>query len=143
MYLWMKWLHIIAVISWMAGILYLYRLLIYHKERGQKSSEIHHLLVLMEYRLDRYITIPAMLVSIVAGTMMILIVPEMLKSGWLQVKLVCVAGMIASTIKAGQIRIMAASDPLTLPSSRTLRIANEVPTILMMIIVGMVVFKSF
>ncbi|MCX6126933.1 MAG: CopD family protein [Proteobacteria bacterium] len=143
MYLWMKWLHIIAVISWMAGILYLYRLLINHKERGLKSREVHELLVLMEYRLDRYITIPAMLVSIVAGLVMITLVPEMLSTGWMQVKLACVALLIVATLKAGHLRIRASVDANSLPGGRALRFANEVPTILMMIIVGMVVFKAF
>lgn len=142
-YLWMKWLHIIAVISWMAGILYLYRLFIYHREQGVVNRDIHGLLVLMEQRLYRYITVPAMLVSIVAGLAMIVLMPELLKTGWLQVKLVAVVLLILSTLKAGSIKRNAAEDPSTLPSSKTLRFANEVPTLLMMIIVGMVVFKSF
>jgi putative membrane protein len=143
MYLWMKWLHIIAVISWMAGILYLYRLLIYHRERGVGARDIHELLSLMEYRLYRYITVPAMWVAAVAGFAMIGLNPELLQGKWLHVKLAAVAFLIVSTVVAGKISARAAADPSSLPASRTLRIANEVPTVLMMVIVGLVVFKAF
>ena len=143
MYLWMKWLHIVAVISWMAGILYLYRLLIYHRERGVSSSEIHELLKLMEYRLYRYITIPAMIIAAIAGTLMIVLNGDLLIGGWLWAKLLFVAGLMASTLYAGSIVRQAAINPQTLPTSRFLRVANEVPTVLMLVIVGLVVFKAF
>jgi putative membrane protein len=143
LYLWMKWLHIVSVISWMAGILYLYRLLIYHRERGVTSAEIHDLLRLMEYRLYRYITVPAMVIAAVAGGSMIALSPGLMDGGWLWLKLVFVLGLIASTIYAGRIVRFASENPGTLPTSRFLRIANEVPTILMFVIVGLVVFKAF
>lgn len=143
MYLWMKWLHIVAVISWMAGILYLYRLLIYHRERGVTSHEIHDLLALMEYRLYTYITRPAMWVSLVAGLVMIWLNQQLLAGGWLHVKLMAVALLMGATHVAGRLSRMAAKNPEALPSSRMLRFANEVPTVLMLVIVGMVVFKSF
>lgn len=143
MYLWAKWLHINAVISWMCGVLYLYRLLINHREKGLASPDIHSLLTLMEYRLYRYITKPAMIVSIVAGTWMIVLMPEMLQTGWLRVKLACVVLLIGATLHGGKLTRVAAKDPIQLPTSKALRWANEFPTILMLIIVGMVVFKAF
>ncbi|MCX6117222.1 MAG: CopD family protein [Proteobacteria bacterium] len=143
MYLWFKWIHILAVISWMCGILYLYRLLINHRERGTSSPDNHELLKGMEYRLYRYITRPAMLVSIAAGSGMIWLNPEMLNTGWLQVKLLAVVLLIVSTLYASHLNQVAAVNPTDLPSSKNLRWANEGPTILMMIIVWMVVFKSF
>jgi putative membrane protein len=142
-YLWMKWLHIVAVISWMAGILYLYRLLIYHRERGITSREIHDLLSLMEYRLYTYITRPAMWIAVVAGLVMIGLNQQLLAGGWLHVKLMAVVLLIAATHVAGKLSRSAAKNPETLPSSKALRIANEVPTVLMLVIVGLVVFKSF
>lgn len=142
-YLWMKWLHIVAVISWMAGILYLYRLLIYHRERGVTSVEIHGLLKVMEFRLYTYITKPAMWVSLGAGVVMIWLNQALLAQGWLHVKLASVAALIWATIAAGSLSRKAAEDPNSLPTSRSLRVANEVPTVLMLIIVGMVVFKAF
>jgi putative membrane protein len=143
MYLWCKWLHVVAVISWMAGILYLYRLLIYHCERGSSSQDNHHLLSLMERRLYRYITIPAMIVAAFAGLGMISIEPTLLSTGWLPVKLFFVVFLIFSTLWAGKLVKVAESDPKQLPTSKALRIANEVPTILMMVIVALVIFKSF
>ena len=143
MYLWMKWLHIVAVIAWMAGILYLYRLLIYHRERGVTSREIHDLLCIMERRLYRYITVPAMVVAAIAGLTMIWLTPSLMSGGWLSAKLAFVVLLVLSTVAAGNISKRAAIDPQTLPASRSLRIANEVPTLLMMVIVGLVVFKAF
>ena len=142
LYLWMKWLHIIAVISWMAGILYLFRLLIYHCERYGHQA-VHELLSLMEYRLYRYITVPAMVTSAVAGLSLLYLSPEFLKMGWLHLKVTLVLLLVASTLQAGSLVKRAAKDPKSLPSSKSLRIANEVPTILMMLIVGLVVFKAF
>ncbi len=140
-YLWFKWLHILAVISWMCGVLYLYRLLINHKERGVSSKENHELLCGMEYRLYRYITIPAMIVAAVAGSGMIYLVPEMLSAKWLLIKLMAVVLLIFATFYAGHLKLIALEDPNKLPSSKALRWMNEAPTILMLIIVWMVVFK--
>lgn len=127
----------------MAGILYLFRILINHRERGLLNREIHELLSLMEKRLYRIITFPAMCVAIVAGIGMILLEPQMLRMGWLHVKLAAVVALIASTLWAGRLSRVAATNPDVLPTSKTLRIMNEVPALLMMIIVGMVVFKAF
>ena len=80
-FLFFKWLHIIAVISWMAGILYLFRLFVYHAEKGQKSEENHELLTLMEKRLYRYITLPAMAISWVAGLAMLHYMPSFMSQG--------------------------------------------------------------
>ena len=143
LFLWIKWLHIIAVISWMAGILYLYRILINHRERGIHNLDVHELLSLMELRLYRIITFPAMCVAVVAGLGMIALAPAMMKMGWLHVKLTAVVVLIGFTWGAGRLSRIAAIDPMALPASKTLRIMNEVPALLMMIIVGMVVFKAF
>jgi putative membrane protein len=142
MYLWFKWLHIIAVISWMAGVLYLYRLFINHRERGVTSRDNHELLKIMEYRLYRYITVPAMIVAAIAGFGMVMLQPDMLSAGWMHVKLLMVFFLIVATLYGGHLRLIAAENPENLPSAKILRFANEVPTLLMMVIVGMVVFKA-
>jgi putative membrane protein len=141
LYLWIKWLHILAIISWMAGILYLYRLLINHKERGQGKPDIHHLLVGMEYRLSRYITFPAMIVSILCGFGMMILQPEFLTAPWAWYKVLFVVGLVVSTVYADRLRISAAGDASNLPTGRRLRFLNEVPTILMAVIVWLVLFK--
>jgi putative membrane protein len=65
-YLYLKALHVIAIISWMAGLLYLPRLFVYHAQAGQKG-ESHDMLKIMEYRLYTYIMTPAMLVAVATG----------------------------------------------------------------------------
>lgn len=142
-YLLWKWLHIVAVISWMAGILYLYRLLIYHSERGRTDGSIHDLMTLMETRLYRYITIPAMWVAVAAGLAMIAVAPALGQTGWFAGKFAMVFALIGATLYAGFLSRNAARDPQTLPHSRTLRFLNEVPTLLMLGIVALVVFKPF
>lgn len=137
------WLHIIAVISWMAGVLYLYRLLINHREHGVTSRDNHELLKGMEYRLYRYITMPAMGVAILAGIGMIYLNPALFKSGWFHAKLTTAILLTVATVWCKPLMRRAAADPSTLPSSKTLRILNEIPTIFMLIIVWMVIFKPF
>lgn len=142
LYLFSKWLHFIAVISWMAGVLYLYRLFINHVEAGD-SPDVHALLSKMEDRLYRYITRPAMTVSWLAGGGMVALNPNHLQSGWFHVKFACLLALTGTTLHAGRLRLRFASRSPGLPSSKRLRILNEVPTILMMIIVAMAVFRPF
>lgn len=142
MYLFFKWLHLVAVISWMAGILYLYRLLIYEAERGAKP-EIHELLILMARRLYRYITVPAMVVSFVGGAGMLTLNPSLFLTGWLTIKLLCVLALALATRHAGVLVGQFDQRLPNLPTSKRLRLLNEVPTLLMLIIVGMAVFRPF
>ena len=143
MYRWVLWLHIVAVISWMAGILYLYRLFIYHSERGRTNRDIHDLLTVMERRLYVYITRPALFVASAAGITMILLNRALLAGGWLQVKLTLAVRLIASTFYAGKLCRVFADQSALVPRSKTLRFLNEVPTLLMLFIVGMVIFRPF
>lgn len=142
LYLFCKWLHFLALISWMAGILYLYRLFVNHVEAGE-SHDNHKLLSGMEDRLYRYITRPAMIVAWLAGVSMLMLNLGFLKSGWFHVKFLCLLLLSATTLYAGRLRLRFASREHNLPTSRRLRILNEVPTILMMIIVAMAVFRPF
>lgn len=142
MYLFFKWLHLVAVISWMAGILYLYRLLIYQAERGS-NADIHELLDLMARKLYRLITRPAMLVGLAAGIGMISLNPGLLASGWLQVKLVAVLALAAATLYAGALVGRFGEKGDNLPTGKRLRLLNEIPALLMMLIVAMAVFRPF
>jgi putative membrane protein len=142
-YLFCKWLHLVAVISWMAGILYLYRILIYQAERGGKSQDNHELLTFMGERLYRIITRPAMAVAILAGGAMIAQNPGLLATGWLKIKLAAVVGLVVATVHAGRLVGRFAEKAPHLPSGRRLRLLNEVPTLIMMLIVAMAVFRPF
>lgn len=141
-YLILKSLHIIAVISWMAGLLYAYRILVYLAERGD-HPDIHALLCLMGKRLINYITIPAAVVSFVAGIAMLVSHPELMHTGWFGVKLLAVAGLVHFTAKAALVLRRFTNHNSAVPTSKTLRILNEVPTLLMIIAVVMVVCKPF
>lgn len=147
-YLTFKWLHIVAVISWMAGVLYLYRLFVYHSENLGKK-DIHELLCTMEHRLMKYITRPAMIVTWIAGLAMIYVTPSIASGKWFPIKFFLVLALTFSSEKGGAfVRKfkkygLESNASELLPTSKKFRILNEVPTILMIIIVALVVFKPF
>ena len=135
-----KSLHLIAVISWMAGLLYLPRIFVYHVENinDQNSTNIFKT---MEKKLYFYIMIPAMILSWIFGLILISIIGfDVLSTTWIQLKLMFVIllsfyhfylGHFLSKLKSGQ----------NTKTSRFFRIINEVPTILLILIVFIVIFK--
>ncbi len=140
MYLWVKTLHVLAVISWMAGLLYLYRLFVYHAM--ETEAVVRERFMLMERRLLNGIGTPAMVVSVLTGLTMIYQNTEFLKQGWLHVKLTLVVGMLASHGFAMFARKRLITTP-TAWSHRFFRVMNEVPTVLMFGIVAMVILKPW
>src|SRR6185312_12956623 len=140
-YLWIKALHVIAVIAWMAGILYLPRLFVYHAQAavGSPSSETFKV---MEAKLYGIIMTPAMIVAWVCGLSMIAMNPALLNSGWLPVKLVFVFGLTVIHFLMNGWRQDFARDA-NRRSQKFFRIANEVPTLAMMVIVVMVIVRPF
>ncbi len=141
-YLWIKSVHILAVISWMAGLLYLPRLFVYHT-RVAPGSEQDQLFQVMEVKLLRIIMNPAMILSWVAG-LLLLITPGIADgaSGWLSVKLVAVVALSGFHMMLARWRRQFGQGK----NSRTekfYRAANEVPTLLMILIVVVVVVKPF
>lgn len=143
MYLTFKFLHIIGFISWMAGILYLYRLFINHRENQDKGQSVHELLCGMEHRLYKFITVPAMVVTALAGISMLALNTTLLNSPWMVAKLIAAVLLIGWTLKGGALVRRFAKKDENLPSSRTLRYMNEVPTLIMFVIVGMVIFRPW
>ena len=138
--LWIKALHVIAVISWMAGLLYLPRLFVYHCAApvGSQQSETFKV---MERRLLKAIMTPAMIVSWVCG-LLLLTAPGMLSGGWIHVKLLMVLLLSgAHGAMSGWTRAFA--EDRNQKSHKFFRIANEVPTLLMVGIVIMVIVKPF
>lgn len=141
-YSWLKALHVIAVISWMAGLLYLPRLFVYHcaAEPGSVQSETFKV---MERRLFRAIMRPAMAATWIFGALLIYTLsPGIWSEGWFHVKLTCVILMsLVHEFLGKQVRTFA-SDANTRPA-RFFRMLNEVPTLLMIIIVVMVLVRPF
>jgi len=139
MYFWLKALHIIAVIAWMAGLLYLPRLYVYHAQ-ATVGSELSETLKIMERRLLRAIMNPAMLVALIAGGA--LLTYQDFTQGWLHVKLTAIVILIVIHMLMGKWRKDFEADKNT-RSHRFYRYANEVPTVLMILIVVMAVVKPF
>ena len=141
-YLWIKAVHIIGVIAWMAGLLYLPRLFIYHAaaEPGSAQSETFKV---MERRLLRAIMNPALVLSLVTGGLLIAnLGGGAWTSGWLHAKLVCVLGLFAMHGMMARWRRDFAADRND-RSQTFYRVANEVPTVLMIGIVVFAVVKPF
>ena len=140
MYLWIKALHVIAVIAWMAGMLYLPRLFVYHCEApaGSQQSETFKI---MERRLLRAIMTPAMIVVWLTG-LYIAFSGEWLKAPWLHGKLVLVLALSGiHGFFAARVRDFA-GDRNTRPA-RYFRVLNEGPTLLLIGIVVLVIVKPF
>ncbi len=142
-YFWVKALHIMSVISWMAGMFYLPRLFVYHAERGSNSSELSETLKIMERKLMRAIINPAMIATWTFGLLMVF-TPGVIDWAdiWPWVKAAAVLVMSGFHGWLSARRKEFARDENT-RSGRTYRLANEVPTVLMIIIVIMVIVKPF
>jgi len=140
LYLWFKALHIVAVIAWMAGMLYLPRLFVYHcaAEPGSQQSETFKV---MERRLLRAIINPAMIVTWVVG-LWLASDAGFFSDGWLHAKLALVLAMSGLHGYFGSCVRAFAADRNT-HTQRFYRIMNEVPTLLMILIVILVVVKPF
>ena len=141
-YLWIKALHVIAVISWMAALLYLPRLFVYHTEAEPGSTQSETFKV-MERRLAKAIMTPAMLVSLATGLAMLGLNTALFQAGaFIWVKLALIVGLIGMhVVMIGWMRDFAA-DQNTKPQ-RFFRFMNEVPTLLMIGIVIMIIVRPF
>ena len=140
--LWIKALHIISVIAWMAGLLYLPRLFVYHTA-AEPGSELSETLKVMERRLLRFIMNPAMAASWLFGGFLLLAYnQDMLISGWLHAKLGFVVLLTGVHMAMGRWRREFAEDR-NFRSRKFYRIANEAPTVLMIGIVVFVVVQPF
>ena len=142
-YLLFKSIHLIAVISWMAGLLHLPRIFVYHSEAVQnnKSEDLMETFKVMERRLLVYIMNPAMIVSWIFGVLLIhTIGMDNFGSTWLQLKLVFVIILTIYHFFLFQCLRKFAENRNTY-SSKFYRIINEIPTVLLIIIVLVVVFK--
>ena len=142
-YPWTKSLHIISVISWMAGLFYLPRLYVHHTERVAVGGETDALFQMMEYKLLKVIMNPAMIATWVFG-LALLATPGAVDWGalWPYMKAVCVIAMtwFHMWLAARRKEFVAGENHR---SGRTYRIMNEVPTVLLLVIVISVVVKPF
>ena len=139
-YLTYKALHLIAVISWMAGLLYLPRIFVYHAE-NQLDKNISNIFKTMERKLYFYIMTPAMIISWIFGILLIGSIGfDQLSTYWLKTKLILVIILTLYHFYLGNFLNKFKMD-LNTKSSKFFRFFNEVPTILLILIIFIVVFK--
>lgn len=140
-FLWYKALHIISVISWMAAMLYMPRLFVYHTN-ARVDSEMDKTFQIMELRLYRYIMTPAMISTYIFGFLVSYIYGMSALGVWFHVKMLMVLGLTAFHGMMGKWRKDFASGN-NQHTEKFYRCMNEVPTILMIIAVVMVIVKPF
>ena len=139
LYLLFKSLHLIAVISWMAGLLYLPRIFVYHSETNDSSQKT--IFKTMERKLYNYIMMPAMLISWLLGILLLAIIGfSAFSELWLQVKIFAVIILTYYHFSLGKYLNDFATDN-NQKTSKFFRIYNEIPTIILIIVVFVVIFK--
>ena len=139
-YLLFKSLHLISVISWMAGLLYLPRIFVYHVE-NLKDKNTSSIFKTMERKLYFYIMMPAMILTWIFGLILISNLGfEVLSTLWVKLKLLLVVSLTLYHFYLARLLVDFKLDQNT-KSSKFFRIINEVPTILLILIVFIVVFK--
>jgi len=144
-YLWFKTLHIVGVVVWFAGLFYLVRLFIYHVEAAELEPTVKQAFeeqyTLMERRLANIITTPGMILAVSMAVGLLITQPSWLNQTWMQAKLALVAALIAyhifcyrlmGQLNRGECRW----------SGRQLRALNELPTLFLVLVVMLVVFKN-
>lgn len=144
-YLYLKAIHIIFVVSWMAGLFYIVRLFIYHVEANDRPESeritLQRQFEIMQHKLWYIITTPAMAISVLAGTAMIWVNPSLLSMSWMLVKLAFVLGLLIYHFMCQNIMNKLKHGVFTW-SSTQLRLWNELATIFLVAIVFTVVLKS-
>jgi putative membrane protein len=139
-YLLFKSLHLITVISWMAGLLYLPRIFVYHVENYHKK-EAADIFITMEKKLYFYIMIPAMALSWFLGLLLFLIIGfSSLSLFWVKLKLIFIVLLTIYHFYLGNCLEKLKNDQNS-KSSNFFRIINEIPTILLIIVIFVVIFK--
>ena len=138
--LWLRAFHVMAVISWMAGQFYIWRLYVYHAMATDKS--VMQVFEVMERRLLNAITTPAALLSLFTGIGLLALQPFYLEQPWMQVKLLFLVIMYVAHVFSIRFRKKLMTEPHAYPHT-LFRFLNELPTVLMIVIVIMVIVKPF
>lgn len=133
--------HIMSFISWFAMLFYLPRLYVYHAENYEKS-EFTSVIKVMEFKLLKYIGTPAMWATVLSGAYLAYITDYLSNSGWLHLKIFLVFTLMVYHIYLEIIRKKLEKDEC-IKSGKFFRYLNEYPTIIMIIVVSIVIFKPF
>lgn len=139
-YLWVRALHVVSFVAWMAGLFYLPRLYVYHTQKAA-GSDAAETFAVMERKLLRIIMNPAMIATLASGGVLIWLTGTWV-AGWLHAKLLLVAGLLVFHMALARWRTRFAAGQ-NAHSERFYRIMNEVPTVLLIGIVILAVVKPF
>ena len=140
MYNWIVWFHLLSLISWFAVLFYLPRLFVYHAENSDNAGFVEVIKV-MEMKIYKYIGVPAMYSTVVTG-LYLAYAYGFSGNGWIHAKIFLVVVLMAYFFSLGYFRNKLLIDECV-KSGKFFRFYNEVPTLLLMVIVGLVVFKPF
>lgn len=140
LYLWLKAFHVISIIALMAGLLYIFRLYVYHAMEDE--AVVRQRFEVMERRLMNFIVNPALFATLGTGVALIWLMPEIMKQPWFHMKALGIVGIFASHGIAASYRKKLLDNP-KVKSDKFFRVMNEVPTVMMILIVIAVVVKPF
>ena len=141
-YTWILAFHVMSFTSWMAVLFYLPRLFIYHREHSD-NVDFGKVVEIQEYKLYAYIGVPAMWATVLSGVVMLYLNPYLFQSGaWMYVKVTFALLLIAYHYSLNSIRKTLIVNP-EYKTGKYFRFYNEVPTLIMIVIVIMVVVKPF
>ncbi len=141
-YTWILWFHVISMVAWFAVLFYMPRLFVYHTENSDKADFVS-VVKIMEKKIYYYIGVPSMWATVISGSIMIALNPGLFQSGgWLHTKLLFVAFLIGYFFSMGHFYKKLLADNCQ-KSGKFFRMYNEIPTLLIMVIVAMVIIKPF
>ena len=140
-YQYFRFLHYVFFVSWMAVLFYQPRLYVYHAENADKPDFVR-IVEVMEYKMYKYIGYPAIIGSFATGALILASMPDLLKSGYIHLKLAVVVIMAAYHFSLGYF-MKALKNGTCKKDGMFFRAYNEVPTVGLLIIIWLIVFKPF
>lgn len=148
LYNWIIWFHLLSLISWFAVLFYLPRLFVYHAENKDNAGFVEVIKV-MEFKIYQYIGVPAMWATVISGVVLIFLssshyggVNLLSTGGWLHTKILFVVFLMVYFFSLGVFRKKLLEDKCV-KGGKFFRFYNEVPTLLLMVIVAMVIVRPF
>jgi len=148
MYDWIVWFHIISMISWFAVLFYMPRLFVYHAEHADNAGFVE-VVKIMELKIYKYIGVPAMWATVISGIALILLssshyggVNILSTGGWLHTKILFVVFLMVYFFSLGVMRKRLLEDKCN-KSGKFFRAYNEVPTLILLVVIAMVVIRPF
>lgn len=140
-YLWIKTVHYLAFVSWMAGLFYLPRLFVYHAENKDNKGFVEVVKV-QERKLYYYIQTPAMIATLITGSLLIIANKDLMTLGYIHAKFTCAMLLLVYHFH-NYLCLRALENDTSNKSGKYFRIYNEVPTLIFIVIVIMMIVKPF